>query len=77
MVRANWVWHSYSGLISLFSLLTASVIQESGDVMERIGHVNEMRQKLVGYMGSTSKKDVEPTPGGKNRSARSKSKNPS
>lgn len=59
MIPANWVWHSYSGLISLFSLITASVIQESGDVMERIGHVDEMRQKLVGYAGSTSKKDLE------------------
>jgi DNA-binding MurR/RpiR family transcriptional regulator len=80
MVRANWVWHSYSGLISLFSLLAASVIQQSGGVMERIGHVNEMRQKLVGYMGSSPKKDPEPSVDGRktktslNRAADSKSK---
>jgi DNA-binding MurR/RpiR family transcriptional regulator len=65
MVRANWVWHSYSGLISLFSLLVASAIQESGDVMERVGSVNELRQKLVGYMGSSSRKDVETSSGQK------------
>jgi DNA-binding MurR/RpiR family transcriptional regulator len=71
MVRANWVWHSYSGLISLFSLLTASVIQESGDVMERIGQVNEMRQKLVGYVGS-AKRDAEPADGRESKNARRK-----
>ncbi|GAB2582962.1 MurR/RpiR family transcriptional regulator [Dyella jejuensis] len=63
MVRANWVWHSYSGLISLFSLLIASAIQQSGNVMGRIGSVNELRQKLVGYMGSSSRKDLEPSAG--------------
>ncbi|HUA78923.1 MAG TPA: hypothetical protein VL997_01020 [Dyella sp.] len=72
MVRANGAWHSYRGFISLFSLLTVSVVQENGDVMGRIGQVNEMRQKLVGYMGSASRKDAEPSPGDRKRSAGSK-----
>lgn len=53
MIRPSWVWHSYSAYTTLFSLLATSFVQEMGEeVMERLGDVNELRQKLVGYLGS-------------------------
>lgn len=58
-IQANWVWHSYSGLMSLFSLLTSSMTQEAGDVMERLGDINQLRQKLVGYLDSPTSKGLE------------------
>ncbi len=51
MVQASEVWHSYSALSSLFSLLTADVSKENTAVMERLSEINELRQELVGYMG--------------------------
>jgi DNA-binding MurR/RpiR family transcriptional regulator len=60
MIHVNWVWHSYSAYTTLFSLLATSFIQEkSEDVMERLGDVNQLRQKLIGYMGSPSHKPRE------------------
>jgi len=50
MIEASWVWHSYSAYISMFSLLATSITQETGDVMERFGDINQLRQKLVGYL---------------------------
>lgn len=56
MLPAERVWHSFSGYTSLFSLLTATMIQEKGDVMDRIGDVNQLRQRFVGFMGQPSGK---------------------
>jgi DNA-binding MurR/RpiR family transcriptional regulator len=50
MIDAERLWHSYSAHASLFSLLAASVIDELGDVMERLGDINQLRQRLVGYV---------------------------
>jgi DNA-binding MurR/RpiR family transcriptional regulator len=50
MVDAERLWHSYSAHTSLFSLLTASLIEEIGDVMERLGDINQLREQLVGYV---------------------------
>lgn len=53
MIPPSWVWHSYSAYITLFSLLATSFVQETGeDVMERLGDINQLRQKLVGYLGA-------------------------
>lgn len=60
MTRPSWVWHNYSGLSSLFSLLTAAVIEESDGVMERLGEINELRQELVQYQGASSAKSRKP-----------------
>lgn len=54
MTQPSWVWHNYSNLSSLFSLLTAAVIQESEHVMQRLSEVNKLRQSMVEYMGSPS-----------------------
>lgn len=51
MVEASEVWHSFSAVSSLFSLIVADVSRESGDVMERLSEINELRQELVGYLG--------------------------
>ncbi|HSU06930.1 MAG TPA: hypothetical protein VLI93_15300, partial [Acetobacteraceae bacterium] len=70
VVQTSWVWHNYSSLASLFSLLTAAVIQKSGEVMTRLSEVNELRQSLVEYIG--------PPPGEeRKRSAASKKRQPS
>ncbi|GGA00986.1 MurR/RpiR family transcriptional regulator [Dyella caseinilytica] len=61
MIQASWVWHSYSAYMTLFSLLATSVVQEKGEVvMDRLGDINQLRQKLVGYMGASSSKVREP-----------------
>lgn len=52
MAEADRVWHTYSAFMSLFSLLTASIVQEVGGVMDRLGDINELRQKMVGYIGA-------------------------
>ncbi len=52
MAEADRVWHTYSAFMSLFSLLTASIVHEVGGVMDRLGDINDLRQKLVGYIGA-------------------------
>jgi DNA-binding MurR/RpiR family transcriptional regulator len=60
MIQASWVWHSYSAYTTLFSLLAASIVQQTGDgVMDRIGDINQLREKLVGYVGTSSGKARE------------------
>lgn len=56
MAQADRAWHNFSTYMSLFSLLMTSMIRERGDVMERLGEVNELRERLVGYMGTVSSK---------------------
>jgi DNA-binding MurR/RpiR family transcriptional regulator len=51
MVQPSEVWHSYSALSSLFSLIVAAVSEESEGVMERLSEINELRQELAGYIG--------------------------
>ena len=51
MTQPSWVWHNYSSLASLFSLLIASVMQKSDGDMARLSEVNELRQSLVEYTG--------------------------
>jgi len=62
MTQPSWVWHNYSSLSSLFSLLTAAVIQESKDVMERLSDINELRQSLVEYLGPSPGKGRKEQP---------------
>lgn len=52
MVEASEVWHSFSAVSSLFSLIVADVSKERGDVMDRLSEINELRQDLVGYLGA-------------------------
>ncbi|RDJ00379.1 MurR/RpiR family transcriptional regulator [Dyella solisilvae] len=60
MIQADRAWHSFSAYTSLFSLLTTAMVQEESDVMQRIGEINELRQRFAGYVGSGSgrEKDV-------------------
>ncbi|HEY4144337.1 MurR/RpiR family transcriptional regulator [Pinirhizobacter sp.] len=51
MVQASEVWHSYSAVSSLFSLIVADVSKANAAVMERLSQINELRQELVGYVG--------------------------
>lgn len=51
MIPASEMWHSYSAMSSLISLIVALVIDESDAVMERLSEINELRQDLVGYVG--------------------------
>jgi DNA-binding MurR/RpiR family transcriptional regulator len=79
MIQASWVWHSYSAYTTLFSLLATSIVQETGeDVMERLGDINQLRQKLVGYLGSTKGREHAAEPekaaAGRTNAARSKGK---
>ena len=72
MIPPSWVWHSYSAYITLFSLLATSFVQETGeDVMERLGDINQLRQKLVGYLGAGVR---EPSAGGGSRADTGKRK---
>lgn len=52
MIQASEVWHSYSAVSSLFSLIVAEVSKENGGVMDRLSEINELRQELVGYLGT-------------------------
>lgn len=52
MIPASEVWHSYSAMSSLFSLIVAAVIEESDGVMERLTEINDLRQDMAGYLGS-------------------------
>lgn len=56
MIQASEVWHSYSALSSLFSLIVADVSKENSRVMERLSDINELRQELVGYIGTPQAK---------------------
>jgi DNA-binding MurR/RpiR family transcriptional regulator len=51
MIQASEVWHSYSAVSSLFSLIVADVSRANSAVMERLSEINELRQELVGYVG--------------------------
>ncbi|HWU76233.1 MAG TPA: MurR/RpiR family transcriptional regulator [Rhodanobacter sp.] len=42
-------WHNFGAVTSLFSLLISEVTRVQGDMFERIGDVNVLRQKFVGY----------------------------
>jgi DNA-binding MurR/RpiR family transcriptional regulator len=55
MIQADRAWHSFSAYTSLFSLLTTAMAQEKGDVMERIGEINQLRQHFAGYLGGAGK----------------------
>ncbi|MHC1481661.1 MurR/RpiR family transcriptional regulator [Frateuria aurantia] len=70
MLEVSTIWHSYSALSSLFSLLTASLMQQPG-AMQRLGEINALRQKLVGYVGSRASTEPEPArrPGADPRAA--------
>jgi DNA-binding MurR/RpiR family transcriptional regulator len=59
MVPAERLWHSYSAYTSLFSLLAASLIEELGDVMDRLGDINQLRQELVGYVDTKPARERE------------------
>lgn len=52
-MRGERVWHSFADFTSLFSLLVGAVSHESDDVYERIGDINRMREKFIGYVGSS------------------------
>lgn len=54
MVEACEVWHSFSVVSSLFSLIVADVSKGSGDAMDRPSEINEPRKDLVGYLGAAS-----------------------
>lgn len=64
MIQADRAWHSFGAYTSLFSLLTTAMVQEQGDVMERIGEINELRERFAGYLGPASS-------GGRDRDAAS------
>ncbi|RDS83728.1 MurR/RpiR family transcriptional regulator [Dyella monticola] len=74
MIQASWVWHSYSAYMTLFSLLATSVVQETGDVMGRVGDINQLRQQLVGYLGATPSRPREPATGTGKRAQAGRSK---
>jgi hypothetical protein len=50
MIQADRAWHSFSAYTSLFSLLTTAMVQEAGDVMDRITEINRLRQHFAGYL---------------------------
>ena len=50
MIQADRAWHSFSAYTSLFSLLTTAMVQEKGDVMDRITEINRLRQRFAGYL---------------------------
>ncbi|HET7266474.1 MAG TPA: MurR/RpiR family transcriptional regulator [Oleiagrimonas sp.] len=49
--RTERVWHSFADFTSLFSLLVGAVSREKGDVYGRIGDINQLREKFIGYAG--------------------------
>lgn len=51
MIPTSEVWHSYSAMSSLFSLIVAAVTEQTDGVMERLSEINDLRQELVGYTG--------------------------
>lgn len=60
MIQASEVWHSYSAVSSLFSLIVADVSRQNGAVMDRLSEINELRQELVGYLGTPRPKARRP-----------------
>lgn len=50
MIQADRAWHSFGAYTSLFSLLTTAMVQEQGDVMDRISEINRLRQRFAGYL---------------------------
>jgi DNA-binding MurR/RpiR family transcriptional regulator len=50
-MQTGRAWHSFGTLTSLFSLLINAVIREMGDVLGRIGDINDLREKFIGYDG--------------------------
>jgi DNA-binding MurR/RpiR family transcriptional regulator len=65
-------WHSFGTLTSLFSLLINAVIREMGDVFGRIGNINDLREKFIGYAKQSL--SGEGKPGGKAGAAKSAGK---
>lgn len=63
MIPTSEVWHSYSAMSSLFSLIVAAVIEQSPGVMERLSEINDLRQELVGYTDTRRGKARKPTKG--------------
>lgn len=59
MVQADRSWHNFSAYTSLFSLLMTSMIHEKGNVMGRLGEINELRERFIGYMGTSSTRGRE------------------
>ncbi len=62
-IHADRVWHSFADFTSLFSLLLGAVTREMGDVYGRIGEINQLRQKFIGYAGPSMSGRAEPKPG--------------
>lgn len=60
MIQVSEVWHSYSAVSSLFSLIVADVSTANSKVMERLSQINELRQDLVGYEGAAQVKVRRP-----------------
>jgi len=77
MIQADRAWHSFSAYTSLFSLLTTAMVQESGDVMDRITEINRLRQHFAGYLErdntDVGKKGAAAAPG-RRKGARASSK---
>jgi DNA-binding MurR/RpiR family transcriptional regulator len=59
-MQTGRAWHSFGTLTSLFSLLINAVIREMGDVFGRIGGINELRQKFIGYDGPSLSGESKP-----------------
>lgn len=56
-IHSDRLWHSFADFTSLFSLLLGAVARELGDVYGRIGDINQLRQKFIGYAGLPSTGD--------------------
>ena len=51
-IHTDRAWHSFGAFSSLFSLLLGDVIRELGDsVYRRIGDIETLRQRFVGFSG--------------------------
>ncbi len=72
MFSADRVWHSYTAYSSLVSLLIGGVIQESGDVMERLESITRLREKFVGYLEAAGPREALPDPDKESSAARPK-----
>lgn len=62
-VDVQRLWHNFSAVSSLFSLLISAVARHQGETFERIGEITQLRQKFVGYVeappnGRVSKNQV-------------------
>jgi len=48
-VSQDLAWHSFGAVISLFGLLVDAVIEERGNVYQRIEDIGELRGRFTGY----------------------------